>query len=101
MGKAATGLTKSFHTSQILKDLISQFQQKSNLISQAFTDENFFNLMKEDTLKSWNFTVKDESEETAQDGLGHPFWNEGFGIHSVRHPSKKYISMWAWYEVHT
>lgn len=75
LGKAATGLTKNFHTSQILKELISQFHQKSNLISQAFTDENFCHLMKEDTLKSWNFTIKGESEETAQDGLRHPFWN--------------------------
>lgn len=50
--KAATGLAKCFHTSQTLKDLTSQFQQKSNLISQAFTDENFFHLMKENIPKS-------------------------------------------------
>lgn len=75
IGKAATGLANSSHASQTLKDLTSQFQQKSNLISQALTDENFFHLMKENTPKSWNLKVKGKSEEIAQDGLGHPVGN--------------------------
>jgi len=50
--KAATSLAKSFHISQTLKDLTSQFQQKSNLISQALTDEIFFHLMEDNIPKS-------------------------------------------------